>query len=160
MSAEDQAAKEVAIAARETAIAAKEAAFAELQAKHRRNENLAFAEKLASEGRVLPRQQVALAEFLCALPEETSLNFSEGDTEVTKPASVWFKNFLTELPVAVDFTEKSAPETPPTTKHHKVAVPDGYRVDPKDAAKHQAILSYAETNKVDFVTAALAVDQQ
>ena len=153
--------KKTELEAREAALAAREAAFEQQLAKNHRAEVQAFAEKLASEGRILPRQQSALIEFLCAIPDDATLNFSDAGASVSKPSLTWFKTFLSELPVAVEFAEKSAPENDKAAKpKYRVVAPEGYSTDPKDAEKMQSIMAYAETHDLDFASAAVLVDQQ
>jgi hypothetical protein len=102
-------AKEAEFAEREAAIQAKEAEIAAAAARKRRAGIVEFAEKLAAEGRVLPRQKAGLVEFMAGLSDTVEIEFAEGDGAVKKPSVDWLRGFLAELPRQVDYAERSAP---------------------------------------------------
>ena len=116
MTPEEIAAKEADIKQREEAIAAREAEFAEREQRieeadteRRRKEAVDFVETLIEEGKVLPRDQDPLAEFLCGLDDEAEMEFGEGEDKSTQPRRAWFTDFLSRLPNQVDFSERAAP---------------------------------------------------
>lgn len=72
-----------------------------------RKEALDYAEGLTKAGKLLPAHQSKIVELLLALPAEQPLEFSEGGKTVSQPANQVLREFLNDLPVAVDFAEKS-----------------------------------------------------
>lgn len=90
---------------REQQLANREAEIATQKAEEKRREATEFAESLV--GKILPRQKAAVVELLLALPTDAPLEFAEGDGQVSKPAGDVMREFLSSLPVQVDFSEKS-----------------------------------------------------
>ncbi|MGE0388448.1 MAG: peptidase [Gammaproteobacteria bacterium] len=112
MTAEQQAA----LKAREDAITAKEAEFAERETKikaaeaaARRTEVAEFVEQLVKDGKVLPRDQAPLVEFMAG--DGAEIAFAEGDATVKKPREEWLRGFLGNLPKQVDFAERAGTAT-------------------------------------------------
>ena len=149
----------------EESLAARELQFAEreqrLQEKERllsHNQTVDFVEGLIQQGRLLPRHKEGLVSFIASLDENESISFSEpGQNKTT--ASDYLRRFLNDLPIQVAYGEQSADSflqgvTTP------FAIPDGYEVDTAGLVVHQKILTYAKTNNIDYVTAALAVGGQ
>ena len=111
----------------EQEITAREAALEELEAQHDkrvkeleareeavrlqgvRQQQVAFVEKLVSEGRVLPADLEPLVEFMTGLPEGDMLEFADGDTAIKTSSEEWLKGFLGRLPKQVEFEELSGP---------------------------------------------------
>jgi hypothetical protein len=103
---------------RAAALAAQEAQFAERDqaakaaaaataAQARTDAAAAFAEKLVTEGRVLPAERPGLVAVLSALQPEIQVEFAEGNKTVQQPAGDWLRGFLTALPKRVDFSERA-----------------------------------------------------
>ena len=66
--------------------------------------------------------------------------------------------FLSRLPVQIDFTERTPPETDAATNHvMNLAVPQGFAVASGNAKLHAQALDYAEKNNIDYSAAVLAV---
>lgn len=103
----DFAAREAALAERETALTAREAALAQAEAARARAAAVAFAETQVKAGKLLPRQQAGLVELLLALPA-APLEFADGDQTVKTEPRAWLEQFVSGLPVQVDFAERSA----------------------------------------------------
>ena len=159
--------KEAALNAREVQFAEREAqlrvAEREIQQHKRMTSTLQFVEELVQRGQILPRHREGLATFMASLDEASLVEFSEpgeqegAETVVVKTSSEsYFKKFLKELPPLVEFSERSA-DVREKDMPAGFAVPDGYEVDAVGLATHQKILSYAQANNMDFVSAALAV---
>lgn len=103
----DFAAREAELNQREAALAEREAALAKAEADRARAAAVAFAETQAKAGTILPRQQAGLVELLLALPA-APLEFADGDQTVTTDPRAWLEQFVSGLPVRVDFAERSA----------------------------------------------------
>lgn len=92
------------IAEREAALAAREKALAEAEAAHRAADNAAFAESLARQGRLLPRDRAGVVALLGVLPE-AELSFAEGDTTMRQTPAALLRDLLSRAPVQVEFAE-------------------------------------------------------
>lgn len=99
------------LAAREADITAREQRIAQQEAQRRRADAVSFAEQLADQGKILPRQQPAVAELMLALPTD-EVEFSEGDETRSAAPEALFREFLENLPQAIEFGERSAEELP------------------------------------------------
>jgi hypothetical protein len=84
--------------AREDAIAAKERQAA-------RQSTVEFVEGLVKAGQVLPVQQAAFVEALCALDGQPVVEFAEGDATVSKSPKDALKDALKAMPKLVEFSE-------------------------------------------------------
>lgn len=109
--------REAALAQREAAIAQREAELAAERQAQRRALDVAFADALVQQGRLLPRDQPGLVEVLSALHEAAPVQFAEAGHVVQKTPRQWLDAFLAHLPVQVDFSERApaanAPERTP-----------------------------------------------
>ena len=161
----DLAAKEAAIKKKEDDLNTQAAAFAEREKKLQAQEAQAkragvgaFVEGLVKDGRLLPRDQAPLVEFMAAVDDEAVIEFADGDEQKKTPRGQWLREFLARLPKQVDYAEhaKAGDDRPAAGS---VAAPHGYSVDPARAELHAKALAYAETNKCDYVTAITAVGQ-
>ena len=163
-------AQEVELADRQqrlTEIEQREAELAQREQAAQRREMAAFADKLAGEGRILPRQTAAITEILLASPDDdaTVIEFSEGEgadaqTRKGSPRAL-LQAFLSELPKQVEFSEFSAPDERETVARVPgYTPPQGYTVDPKSADLHRRALAFSEKNGVDYFQAIEAVERQ
>ena len=101
-------AKADAQAALDQALKAREDALAKAEAEAQRKAATEFAEAHVKDGRLLPRQQAGLVELLLALPP-TPLEFAQSDGQAAKiEPRAWVERFVSELPVQVDYAERSA----------------------------------------------------
>ena len=159
----DAAARQAELETRETKLKEREQALAQNETTRAQKDAQNFAEQLVSQGRVLPRDEAPLAALLTTLPEDATVNFAEGDSEVVKPgpAATFFRQFLSSLPVQVDFSERSAPTGEEAAGEPKatIRVPAGYHVAQDQAALHQRILNFAEKNNVTYDEAVTAVSR-
>lgn len=98
--------REAALADREASLAARENAIREGEEKARRDALAAFADELAGDGRILPRQKNAVVEVLSGLSCE-SVAFSDGTNTVTSTPEALLRDILSTKPAVVEFSEKS-----------------------------------------------------
>ncbi len=143
-------AKDVQFAEREKSLSAKE-----LQAK--RTEVVAFAEGLVKAGKLLPRDQAPLVEFMAALDAESVIEFAEskdGATRKTRGA-IWLREFLANLPKQVDYTEQTKPGHG-DDKAISFAAPAGHSVDPARLELHNKALAHQRANPNVSYDAAIA----
>ena len=110
--AQKLAAEQAAIDAQKAELAKQQADFAEQQSKLQaeqaelakqkhetaKAEIASFAETLIKEGRVLPKDKLALVEFMSSLKSDEVLEFGEGDAKTKTAVLPWFKSFMTGLP--------------------------------------------------------------
>jgi len=73
-----------------------------------KQETADFVEGLVKAGKVLPRYKAGLAEYLAAVPGDTTIEFADGDNQVTQDGGKFIRSFLESLPVQVDYSERSA----------------------------------------------------
>ena len=139
-------------------------AEAELKRQQTTATALQFVEELVQKGRVLPRHRDGLVAFMASLESANTVEFAEPGSEhatemvmVKTSASEYLHKFLSELPVHVDYAERSA-DSSEQVDSLAFAAPDGYEVDAVGLEMHRKILAYARSNNMDFVSAALAVD--
>ena len=162
-------AKEAALILREAQFAEREqqllAAETEMQRKQAMVAALQFVEALVRQGQILPRHREGLAAFMASLKEDEVVEFAEAAAQtgtdpviVKTPALTFFKKFLGELPVRVDYSERLV-DLKEQEMPFAFSVPDGYEVDAVGLEMHRKILSYAKNNNMDFVSAALAVNK-
>lgn len=154
------AAEKTALAQREAAIAVREAALNAEQAGAARAADAAFAEALIKEGRVLPRDRAGLIAVLAAVKEAAPIEFAEDGQVVKRTPRTVLEQFLKNLPVQVDFSERSAAEDRPlpgTTV--AFAAPPGYAVDPVHLALHTRALAWQAAHNTDYATALAAVSR-
>lgn len=88
----------------------REEALAKREAELAKKEHADFVEGLAKEGKVLPREKGFLVEFMAALDDETTVEFSEGEGAEPKKGGLLslFRESLEARPKMVDFSERSA----------------------------------------------------
>ncbi len=165
------ASKEAELNKKERELNGREARFQERESKLneelqevQRRQSIEFVDRLIREGRLLPRHREGVLAFMACLDSGSEVAFSEGEGDEaggaageTMSAQAFFKRFLSELPVHVDYGEQSGEggEAAPETIHF--AAPNGYAVDPAGLTIHRKILAYARANSTDYITAALAV---
>lgn len=162
MKPEEIVAKEADVKKREAAIDTKEASFAEreqkialAEAKARRTEVTGYVEGLVKAGRLLPRDQAPLVEFMAALDEAAVIEFAEGNETKKEPRGKWLREFLGRLPQQVDYAERTkAGEGDDKTV--SFAAPHGYSVDPARLEMHNKALAYQASHPNTSYDAALA----
>ena len=154
------------IAAREAAMQQKEAGFAEREATLRQKEvlvihqeNLAFAEALVRDGKLLPAlkdQAVALLNFTANLEPGQVIEFGEGDGKKIVPPDEMLKGYLSNQPKIVEFGEVATAED--ETAVVNFAAAPGYTVEAEALQLHQKALAYQASNPgTEYMAAVRAV---
>lgn len=117
----------------------------------------AFAEQLAGEGRILPCDQAFITELLNAIPADATVEFAEGDQKVTAATGQRLREFLSGLPVQVEFGEL-APGGEKREAVAEFAAPAGYSVDRVRGELHRKAVTYQKQHPdVDYAGAVRAV---
>lgn len=144
------------------ALRAREAEFSEatgemarLRAQTRHAENLAFADTLVTQGRLLPADRDAVVAYMDGPDDAGVIAFGAGDDAKSLPAASWLRDFLQRLPVQVAFGEHGAADDEANIP--AFAAPDGYSTAPGTLETHRQALAYAAANKTDYLTAVQAV---
>jgi hypothetical protein len=94
------AAAEADLATRQAALTAREATFSAGEIARRGAANVAFAESLITEGKILPASKDQVVAILDAMPADQAVSFAEGESA---PLGDALKAFLTAQPKAVAF---------------------------------------------------------
>ena len=155
--------KEAELSAREACFAERETQLQKAEAKLCLQRTTDFVNALIKEGRLLPRHRDEMIAFIGRLDETEIKESTESDdakeTEektVKNQAMDFFQKFLSNLPIQVEYSEKTA-GIERETETIRFGTPDGFEVDPIGMASHRKILAYAHANNTDYTTAALAV---
>jgi len=145
---------------REKEVAKKETHLAELRKEENKKEYLAFAERMAEEGRILPRQKDGLVSLLSEIGDDAKIEFAEeGGKTVTESAVSWVKGFIESSEKQVEFAELSGTDkkgAPAKTKDG-IQVPAGESVDPESERLARRAHEYAEQHDVSFEEAVMAI---
>jgi hypothetical protein len=142
---------------RQAELAREKADLAEEKRKIRHGKIADFAEGLVKEGRILPKHQNLIVNFMSALPEEGVLEFEEAGVKTQQPLESAFKSFLKELPKVVEFKEVATGDDT-TSGSVEFSAPPGYTVDAETLELHQKAIAYQNTHSgVDYVNAIRAV---
>lgn len=151
----DFAEREVALVKRERVADERDKALADAADKASLKASKEFAESLVSDGKILPRDRDAVAQLLHVLPNEATVNFAEGDAEQVKDdkASTFLRDFLTRLPIQVDYAERSASNSDSNKDSIDIRVPSEFAVDNSQIHQHQKILNYAEKHNTTYIEA-------
>lgn len=155
---------EAAYAEREKKLQEAEAAFAEREKRLREAEAAAiakadasFVEGLVKAGTLLPRHQAGMTALLAGMHETELVSYAEEGKKVETPSKAWLKSFLESLPNQVLFGEIAHPanDTPPA----RIDLPPGFMVDQSRDELYRHAMAYAEERKMDFITAARAIEK-
>jgi len=163
MSKEQEAAfaeREAAIKTREEELARKEAAVARAERETRHAAHVAFAEKLADEGKLLPAFVQKVAGALDALAEQPAeASFAEGSETKTASALDIIKDVLSGAPKIVAFGEHGVERRAAATDGAaSFAAPSGFSVDAEGLETLERARAYQAKNpNVSFVDAVKAV---
>lgn len=141
----DFAARETAVNERERQIAVREAAIQADAEARQYADVLAFCAGLVGQGRLLPRDQPAMAQLLKTLETAATpqvLNFTAADgTPAAQPAAKTLRDFLAAQPAQVDFAERSASQ--PIDASADFAAPPGTRVNRDQLTLHAKAVAYS-----------------
>ena len=153
----DLAERERALVADRAALDEEKRRLAAQKAERRTQAAVDFAEKMASEGRILPREQKAVTGILTLLSDAdaNTVEFAEGDGEATDvPADEAFRSILSALPTRVDFSERAGGPLPdPAGASKTFKAPPGYDVDQNSLAVHNKVMDLCERENIDYDTA-------
>lgn len=132
------------------------------RAERHKSEFSAELDKLQAEGRLTPAQAAGALEFMQALASQpTTMEFSSADgksTNKTDPLA-WFRNFVQSLPKQVEIGRRED-EDVSTTRPSNFAAPTGTVVDSDRLSIHDRAVQYAKANKVPYIDAVMAVEQE
>jgi len=126
--------------ARATELETREQALRTRELQALRSDAAAFAEQLVTEGKLLPRQKDQVVEILVSLPANVAISFAEGGSTVSKPTGEVLRQILTDMPVRVDYREKSG--QPGVTDPVSFAAPSGFTVDAGRLELHNKALAH------------------
>ncbi len=162
--------KEAAIATREQAATTREAAFAERETKIKTREtelagestkaaqaaNVAFAEGLVKEGKLLPREKDGAIAIMNGMIGQAAVEFGEGDAKTSKTPLQVYQEQLSARAKQVTFGESGA-DKDGNAGTVEFAAPAGSTVDADALLLHQKAVAYQAAYKCDYVTAVKAV---
>ena len=149
------AAREADIAAREAEIAAARAEIAARETKLAHDDNVAFAESLITEGKLLPAVKDQTVAVLDALPKGATVAFAEGGAKVDLATAL--RDILSAQPKVVHFGEMDLGKDPDAASTAQFSA-DGKAVDPESLARRDKALAYQRTHPgTDFLDAVRAV---
>ncbi len=144
-----------AFAAREAEIAAREAAVAAREAAARHDENVAFAEGLIADGKLLPAVKDQTVAVLDALPLGATVAFAEGGAQVDLAKAL--RDILSAQPKVVTFGETDLGKDPGTATPVQFAA-DGKAVDAEALSRHEKALAHQRAHPgTDYLDAVRAV---
>lgn len=145
-----------AFAAREADLKKREDDIAAREAKVAHGDHVAFAEKLVTEGRLLPVLKDKVVAILDALPGHAAVAFAEGDAKITAGAAL--KEVLQALPVVVTFGEADLGDPPGNSGPAASFAADGKSVDAARLTIHNKALAYQRQNPgTEYMDAVRAV---
>lgn len=143
-----------AFAAREADMTAREAALAKRLADIAHTDNVAFAEALVTDRRLLPASKDKVVAILDALPAEATVSFSATEAKLSPADAI--RAVLKEQPQMVTF---GAMDLPPEGAESRVAfAADGHQVDAAQLATHEKALAYQRQHPgTEYLAAVRAV---
>ena len=133
-----------AFAAREADLKKREDDIAARETKAAHDDAVSFAEKMVTEGRLLPVLKDKVVAIFDALPGHESVSFAEGGTKITAGAAL--REVLQALPVVVSFGEEDLGDDPNGKARAASFASDGKPVDAADLALHNKALAYQRKN--------------
>lgn len=137
--------REAALAEREAKLQAAEQRAADAAKQQAETEAAQFAERLAGEGRILPRHQAGLARILTLLPADASAEFAEREGQSAAPA-VFLRDFLSALPPQVQFGEATPATSAPPVSAGRFSAPASVQVRPDRLALHDHAVALSEAD--------------
>jgi hypothetical protein len=152
---EQKAALEAENAQLKSKLADAEAANKATAAQQINQQNVAFADGLIGEGKLLPANKAVVVATMNLFASE-SPQFADGDSQ--KPLIDGFKTFLSGLSKRIEFAEMATTDKAAATASPiEFAAPDRAVVNQESLVTHQKALAYQQQNKVDYLTAIKAV---
>lgn len=144
-----------AFAAREADLTEREKRIADREAAQVHSENVAFAEGLVTDGKLLPASRDKVVAILDALPAQASVSFAAGEDKIAPAAAL--KQVLEAQPKIVSFGAEDLPEGAGDSKPAAFAA-DGREVDAAGLAVHQKATEFQRQHPgTDYMAAVRAV---
>lgn len=131
-------------------IAALEAELAERDRQEANAEADALATELVSNGQVPPRQRDAMAAVLRMIPADTVVELEESDDF---PVGELLREFLTHLPVQIEYAELAGGPIPDVEALPDFCIPQGFQVSAADAARYREVAARAKREEISFAEA-------
>lgn len=129
-----------AFAAREADLSNREEALAKRLRDLAHSDNVAFAETLVTEGRLLPVSKDKVVAILDALPgSDATVSFAEGEPKLSPAAAI--RAVLADQPQVVSFGRIDVPPASGTGEAASFSA-DGKQVDGDQLARHERALAY------------------
>lgn len=146
-----------AFAAREADLLAREQRIAAREAETAHADNVAFAERLVQEGKLLPASKDKVIAIFDALPGHAAVSFAEGGEKLTPGAAL--RAVLEAQPKIVSFGALDLPDGPDGRSAANAAfAADGKAVDPARLEIHTKALAYQRQHPgTDYSVAVQAV---
>lgn len=129
-------------AAREAGLTEREQRIAARELKLRHDDNVAFAEQLAGEGRIAPTQAAKLAELLDAVPDEAEVSFSG---EEAKPLGEALREIFAAQPKIVSFGAADLGDDPESEPAVSFAS-DGKPIDQESLKIHNKAIAWQRSH--------------
>lgn len=146
---------DAAFATREADLTARETALVAREREAAHDGNVAFAESLVTDGKLIPASRDKVVAILDALPGEDTVSFSEGGDKIA-PADA-LRQVLEAQPKVVEFGALDLPDSPGDARPAAFAA-DGKPVDPAGLELHAKATAYQKKNPgTDFMDAVNAV---
>ncbi len=140
-------------AEREKTLAAREKELDIRDRKSAHDANVAFADGLVSDNKLLPAKKDQLVALLDAAPGDAEISFADGDSGTTWSKAI--RGFLSDLPEIVPFGETNVPGEQNATI---AFASDGKDVDPDQLEIHNKALAYqAQHPGTEYFAAVKAV---
>lgn len=159
---EEKAALETENATLKAQVATSNAALVAAKQAHTHASNVAFAEGLATQGKLKDGDKTVVIAVLDHLANaEHPIEFSEGDGKPTKPLLEAYKATLQANTAAVAFSEFATHQQAAATTAAAVrpfSAPTGYQVSPEQQTQYAKVAAFAEANKLDIATAAITLE--
>lgn len=103
------------LARKEAELDARLKALAAAEQAAKRTEATAFAESMVGQGRLLPRDRSGLVEVLLAMPA-VNIEFAEGGKQQSIDPAKWLREFVSQAPQRIEFSELAAGDIPEPDK--------------------------------------------
>lgn len=139
---------EASFAAKEAEFAVREAEWRQKELRYAHKENADFAEKLISEGRMLPVHKDRIVSILDAASISPTVSFAEGEQPV--PTLEALRSVLSEQPKVVSFGALDLGPDPEFGAPPSLVVPAGYTVDPGQNELYQRARDIERNKGVSF----------
>jgi len=158
---EEKAAIEAENAALKAQVAAAQAAFTKAKQEHTHASNLAFAEGLASQGKLKDGDKTVVIAVLDHLANaDQPIEFSEGDGKPAKPLLEAYKATLqtNTAPVAFgEFVTGTLAATKDAANRH-IVMPNGYQLSDDQQTRYDQAIAFAEAHKISVIEAAITLE--